>query len=62
MTWAASSRREALGRSLEEEEEEEEEPAASPSMKTEIKASDVMCPYLRYGFNLGLVSSIHGFS
>ncbi len=39
-----------MGRSaLEEEEEEEEgEPAASPSMKTEIKASDVMCPYLRY--------------
>ena len=33
---------------LEEEEEEEGEPAASPSMKTEIKASDVMCPYLRY--------------
>jgi hypothetical protein len=52
MTWAASSRREALGRPAEEEEEEEEEvPAASPSMKTEIKASDVMCPYLRHGFS-----------
>jgi len=48
VTWAASSRREALGRSAleKEEEEEEEEAAASPSMKTEIKASDVMCPYL----------------